>query len=307
MISTYFNLIYYLSSLLYTDSSRLRHHYGDSLDDAYSHYRDGTDDNIDDDCISGDYRCFDDVVNVVQRKYDDDYSIYSHLYYSFPTAKKSDVHSVAIMEDGTVFMAAQAPPSDDHDGDNYMVLAEVSSDSSTIKYHHDIFNPRMFIPVQKTIIPVQKAEDNEEVNPRARRYCFTGTERSVANQLPWFNNVGPKTLIHCIVSMDGVGGTTFTIQTATIQWKDKDDISGHLIFAASYEGLVLISNSNFDHHSVNQYQEVQQVDPLTMETSMIYHHYSINTTDTNRGDDSPIYFGDDDAGEDDYQYEDGDE
>ena len=164
------------------------------------------------------------------------------------------------MDDRIIF-AAKAPPTENGSKSaSYVVLAEVSTvngNSSTIKYHRGIFNPRTFIPVQSTI-----DKDNSD---RASQYCFTGTEDP--DKPPSRHNAQQKTLIHCIHT-DLSDNKSSTILTTTIYWKN--DWHNHRIFAASYQGLVLISHSINEYYEP-MYQEVQQINPTTMETSIIYH------------------------------------
>ena len=168
------------------------------------------------------------------------------------------------MDDRIIF-AAKAPPTENGSKSaSYVVLAEVSTvngNSSTIKYHREIFNPRTFIPVQSTI-----DKDNSD---RASQYCFTGTEDP--DKPPSRHNAQQKTLIHCIHT-DLSDNKSSTILTTTIYWKN-NYWNSHRIFAASYQGLVLISHSNNENYEP-MYQEVQQINPTTMETSIIYHSVS---------------------------------
>lgn len=186
--------------------------------------------------------------------------------YSFPTAYSMDYGIFATMEDGTVFFAGQ-PLDENYEQSKYLVLVESPGTGGPPKYHTDIRNPRMFIPVAKT------ASKNDNGNWVASQYCFTASkdpaERKKSRR-SW-DSIIRTTPIHCIKTKaaDDSGKGGFDIAKTKLVWTDKIQ-PGAQVSAASTDNEILVTHTGTSDGS-SVFQEAVSINPNTMESKFVYH------------------------------------
>lgn len=186
--------------------------------------------------------------------------------YSFPTAYSKDYGVFASMPDGTVFFAGQ-PLEENYKQATYLVLVESPGSGGPPKYHTDIRNPRMFIPVANT------ASKNDNGDWVATQYCFTASkdpaERKKSRR-SW-DAIIRTTPIHCIntKAADEDGKVGFDVTKTKLVWADKSQ-PGAQVSAASSGNEILVAHTGIDDGSY-VYQEVVSINPNTMESKIVYH------------------------------------
>ncbi len=181
--------------------------------------------------------------------------------YDFPTAYSVDYGVFATMNDGTVFFAGQ-PPKENHDVSDHLVLVESPGDGGLPKYHLDIVNPRMLIPVAKTLV-----KDDANENWVATQYCFTASKDAAdrkKNRRSW-NAIIRITPMYCISTKEGA----FEISKSKIVWADKVQ-PGAQVNAASSGNEILVSHTGMDDRGL-LYQEVVSLNPNNLEFKPVYH------------------------------------
>ena len=219
-------------------------------------------------------------------EYDDDFhedSMVPTYDGKFPTAFETDTGLFCQMFDGTIFFAGQ-PPSihqtgeggDDDDNDSYttnsrsdhLVLVEIrkSDDNSavptSVEYHYDVINPRMFLPAGKGMM-----SDTDDTY-LASNCCFVAanTDKDSKQRQRNWDSIIRTSPMYCMNREDADVG--YTLEKKMIAWTDRSQ-RGPKLSAASTGSEVLIAHIGMDNNF--NYQEIVSLTPNAMETKTVYH------------------------------------